>query len=130
MMLSLASAAQTSEVLARMHQFPARNPAARWTLSSSCRCNGAGAGFQLYSLINDVGWDLRAFVGYAPVLGAKVVAFRGTDSHSWCGAMFYAPWTALPLSRKGLCALPLRIGFHLLLAPLYCSAEGPSENYQ
>jgi hypothetical protein len=51
---------------------------------SCCRrCNGAGAGFQLYSLINDIGWDLRAFVGYAPVLGAKVVAFRGTDSHSW-----------------------------------------------
>jgi hypothetical protein len=60
-----------------------RKSASKWTPLSCCRCNGAGAGFQLYSLINDVGWDLRAFVGYAPVLGAKVVAFRGTDSHSW-----------------------------------------------
>jgi len=53
---------------------------AAWNCS---RCNQAAAGFQLYRLVNDVAWDLRAFVGYAPVLGAKVVAFRGTDSHSW-----------------------------------------------
>ncbi len=48
------------------------------------RCNDAASGFQLFALVDDVPWDLRAFVGYAPVLGAKVVAFRGTDSHSWC----------------------------------------------
>ncbi len=50
-----------------------------------CRCDEAASGFQLFALVDDAPWDLRAFVGYAPVLGAKIVAFRGTDSHSWCG---------------------------------------------
>lgn len=48
-----------------------------------CKNEDAANDFQLFSLIEDVPWDLRAFVGYAPVLGAKVVVFRGTDSRSW-----------------------------------------------
>lgn len=122
-MLRRASAAQTQLACSSPHEATLHQ---NTTVSSRCRCNGAGAGFQLYSLINDVGWDLRAFVGYAPVLGAKVVAFRGTDSHSWCGAMLHAPWTALPLCVPCDCGLALPHCFCHYPAVL----KGPSENYQ
>lgn len=72
-----------------------------------CRCNQAAAGFQLYRLVNDVAWDLRAFVGYAPVLGAKVVAFRGTDSHSWYTA--YPPSTSPPSLGACTCSCEIAI---------------------
>ncbi|KAI7835696.1 hypothetical protein COHA_010435 [Chlorella ohadii] len=46
------------------------------------RCDGIAAGVQPEEVISDVAWDLQGFVGWSEPLGAIVVAFRGTDSHS------------------------------------------------
>ena len=39
------------------------------------RCNGTATGFTLYTMIDDHVWDLFAFAGHSPVLGAKVRTF-------------------------------------------------------
>lgn len=46
------------------------------------RCDGIAAGMQPEEVISDAAWDLQGFVGWSAPLGAIVVAFRGTDSHS------------------------------------------------
>lgn len=52
---------------------------AAWNCS---RCDGIAAGFTPERAIFDAAWDLQGFVGFSKPLGAIVVAFRGTDSHS------------------------------------------------
>ena len=34
-------------------------------------------------MVYDLRWDLFAYAGFSEALDAMVVAFRGTDSHSW-----------------------------------------------
>lgn len=55
------------------------------------RCNHM-KGFEPETVVFDQGWDLQAYVGYSPELNAKLVSFRGTDSHSifnWVENMRY-----------------------------------------
>lgn len=49
----------------------------------SCTRCSAVPGFQPHLVHFDEEWDLLAYTGYWPELGAKVVVFRGTDSSSW-----------------------------------------------
>jgi hypothetical protein len=49
---------------------------------SCARCGDLSPGFRVQAVVNDAVWDLMAYVGYSSQLGAAVVAFRGTDSHS------------------------------------------------
>ena len=54
------------------------------------RCGGDASGFTTERVVFDPAWDLLGYVGYSQPLGAIVVAFRGTDSHS-----IYNWWVAL-----------------------------------
>jgi hypothetical protein len=47
------------------------------------RCTAIPGKFQLQTMVYDLTWDLFAYAGYSEALDAMVVAFRGTDSHSW-----------------------------------------------
>ncbi len=40
-------------------------------------------GFELERMTFDAQWDLAGYAGFSPHLDAMVVAFRGTDSHSY-----------------------------------------------
>jgi len=46
------------------------------------RC-AAVPGFITHEAHYDDAWDLSGYAGYLPLLGAKVLVFRGTDSSSW-----------------------------------------------
>ncbi|GAX78569.1 hypothetical protein CEUSTIGMA_g6009.t1 [Chlamydomonas eustigma] len=46
------------------------------------RCQGVPT-FQVTDVVFDLKWDLIGYVGYWPERNAIVVAFRGSDSHSW-----------------------------------------------
>lgn len=58
---------------------------------SCARCKKAGP-MTVYMTVVDEVWDLTAYAGYSSKLGAKLVVFRGTDSHSlynWVQNMHY-----------------------------------------
>lgn len=55
------------------------------------RCRRAGP-MTVYGVVFDPVWDLKAYAGYSRTLGAKMIVFRGTDSHSlynWVENMRY-----------------------------------------
>lgn len=55
------------------------------------RCRTAGP-LTVYNVVFDAVWDLTAFAGWSSKLGAKLIVFRGTDSHSlynWVENMHY-----------------------------------------
>lgn len=67
-------------------------------------CTRCEAGFTPKRVIFDPLWDLQSFVGWSDSMNAIVIAFRGTDSHSyynWVENM--RTWrTDLALSYKGI----------------------------
>eukprot|EP00887_Chlorella_sp_A99_P003551 scaffold7.g3551.t1 len=53
---------------------------AAWNCS---RCGSESPGFAPQVAVFDAAWDLQGYVGFSAELDAIVVAFRGTDSHSY-----------------------------------------------
>lgn len=41
-----------------------------------CRCSGRAAEMQPFGTVYDPAWDLRAYSGWSPSMGAIIVAFR------------------------------------------------------